>query len=323
MPCVCVCVCMCACMRCADGRPLAPSRLLDLLVEVNNSPQIPPEQRIDVSLALDRRPASSSSSPSRPAGPGPKRLEQLLRDVPHSSYSAAREARPPYMADLAAPEGEARPANFLSADDVDNYMHAVDAALDIDSPLPSLAPRARPGAHPAATHPHLKNPTSVTNWLRKHAPKIFLQDGEHLFGGGGGAAAAPNDGEGGASATPAGGAGDRGGPKTAAKGAKRPAAASRPAPDRAGDWNASMDDGDLAAAGGARGKRKHDDDPGYRPGGSASRPSKKKRKSEGGEPTPSARRSKDKERDREGSVAAAAATAAAGGPVSDIVAKED
>ncbi|KAM4057501.1 IEC3 subunit of the ino80 complex, chromatin re-modelling domain-containing protein [Hirsutella rhossiliensis] len=303
-------------------------RLLDLLLEVNNSPQIPPERRIDLSLA----PPSNPEAPALQLDRGHakesafKRLEQLLSDVPHSSYSAAKEAHSPYMADLAVPEGEAHPANFLSADDVDNYIYAVDTALDPDSHLPSLGPRAHPGTHPVS-HPHLKNPTSVTNWLRKHAPKIFLQDSEHASSGGaggGGAGGDADDAESGAAAASAGGGAhhqttggrksrggtggggngsraDRGS-KANPKGKRANAAASRLAAERgpAGDWDASMDDeGDFATTPGGRGgKRKRDDDPGYRPGGSTSRPSKKKRKSEGGESTPSARRSK-KEKDKD------------------------
>lgn len=280
---------------------------------------MPPERRIDISLPppadpeapalqLDRRHATLQRTSAF------KRLEQLLSDVPHSSYSAAKEARSPYMADLAVAEGEAHPANFLSADDVDNYIYAVDSALDPDMHIPSLAPRAHPGAHPVS-HPHLKNPTSVTNWLRKHAPKIFLQDSEHTAGGGGDA----DDGEGGATAASAGGgsgslgAGGRksrgGNSSRADRGskanpkAKRPSAAARLAVERGvgGEGEASMEDeGDPGSTPSGRGKRKRDDDPGYRPGGSTSRPSKKKRKSEGGEPTPSARRSKkEKDKDRE------------------------
>lgn len=166
----------------------ACSRLLDMLLEINNSPQIPSERRIDVALKppsdarspvlpLDRRQAANDERKDGAA----KRLEQLLHDVPHSSYAATRDSHPATVADLSAPDGEAHPASFLSADDIDNYIFAVDSAMDPDgkhAALPTLAPRAHPNATPAP-HPQIKNPTSVTNWLRKHAPKVFLQDGEH------------------------------------------------------------------------------------------------------------------------------------------------
>lgn len=233
-----------------------------------------------------------------------RHLEQLLADVPHISYHASRDSHPAYTADLAAPDGEAHPANFLSADDVDNYIYAADAALDPDAHIPTLAPRAHPGANPVP-HPHLKNPTSVTNWLRKHAPKIFLQDGE-THGDAGDDADGHGHGHGagghghGGGRKSRGGRGERGG-RGGTRG-KRASAAARlaaaAAADRTGDWDASMDDDPDFASGPAHGraaKRKRDDDGGYRPGGSTTRPTKKKRKSEGDGP-PSARRSKkDKE----------------------------
>ncbi|KAG6028249.1 hypothetical protein E4U41_000720, partial [Claviceps citrina] len=155
-------------------------RLLDLLLDINNSPQIPLDKRIDVSLKptsssrhvlpLDRRHAQFKHLPM-------KHLAQLLVDIPHSSYSAAKSLRRPYIADLSAPDGESYPCSFLSADDVDNYIHDIDSLIDPETHIPTLAPRAHPSSQPV-THSHLKNPTSVTNWLRKHASKIFLQDGE-------------------------------------------------------------------------------------------------------------------------------------------------
>jgi len=315
----------------------ACSRLLDMLLEINNSPQIPSERRIDVALKppsdarspvlpLDRRQAANDERKDGAA----KRLEQLLHDVPHSSYAATRDSHPATVADLSAPDGEAHPASFLSADDIDNYIFAVDSAMDPDgkhAALPTLAPRAHPNATPAP-HPQIKNPTSVTNWLRKHAPKVFLQDGEH----GPGADAAGGDdhadghhghgagGHTGGRKSRGGRGGERGGRGSRGK---RASAAARHAADReyhsrhrGGDREASADeDHDFGSTPAGRGKRKRDDDPGYRPGGSTSRPAKKKRKSEGGGPdgsTPVARRSKkDKDRDRERDRDAAAAAASA------------
>ncbi|KAJ6437168.1 IEC3 subunit of the ino80 complex, chromatin re-modelling domain-containing protein [Purpureocillium lavendulum] len=309
-------------------------RLLDMLLEINNSPQIPFEKRIDVALKppsdarspvlpLDRRQADNALRKDNAS----KRLEQLLDDVPHSSYAATRDSHPASVTDLSPPEGEAHPAGFLSADDIDNYIYAVDTAMDPDgknAALPSLAPKAHPNATPAP-HPQIKNPTSVTNWLRKHAPKVFLQDGEH----GDGAGAGGDDhhhgdghhgdgtsGRTGGRKSRGGRGGERGG-RGSTRG-KRGSAASRlggadrdhhHARHRGGaDREASNDeDGDFGSTPAGRGKRKRDDDPGYRPGGSTSRPAKKKRKSEGGaDGTPVGRRSK---KDKEAAAAAAAAAA--------------
>ncbi|KAH7149182.1 IEC3 subunit of the Ino80 complex, chromatin re-modelling-domain-containing protein [Dactylonectria estremocensis] len=216
-----------------------------------------------------------------------KKLEDLINNVPHSSYNHAKDALPAIVVDLKAPEGEAHPADFLSADDIDNYIYEVDTRIDPDIQIPTLAPHAHPNTNPPS-HPNLKNPTSVTNWLRKHAPKIFLQDGESQVDG--------EDGEGGHTGgrKTRGGRGERGGrASTRGKRASIAARASATTERERGDWDASMDDDpDFGATPVGRGKRKRgDDDGGYKPRGSSTRPTKKKRKSEV-DGTPSVRKSK-------------------------------
>ncbi|KAH7255424.1 IEC3 subunit of the Ino80 complex, chromatin re-modelling-domain-containing protein [Fusarium redolens] len=269
-------------------------RLLDLLLEINNSPQIPPEKQVDVSL----EPPSQSDALVHPLDEEhelhkdtpKKKLEDLVKSVPHSSYSSAKETLPQIVNDLKAVDGETYPADFLSADDIDNYIYEIDMALDPENMLPTLAPRAHPGNH-HQSHPHLKNPTSVTNWLRKHAPKIFLQDGE--------AHGDADDAEGGHTGgrKTRGSRGERGG-RASTRG-KRVSAAARSAAAADRDVDASMDeDQEFASTPAGRGKRKRnaEDDTGYKPRGSSTRPTKKKRKSEAAEGTPSARKSKkDKE----------------------------
>ncbi|KAF5021342.1 hypothetical protein F66182_6610 [Fusarium sp. NRRL 66182] len=265
-------------------------RLLDLLLEINNSPQIPPEKQIDVSL----KPPSDPRAPALPMDlehenlkdTPKKKLEDLVSSVPHSSYSNAKETLPHIINDLKAPEGETHPADFLSADDVDNYIYEVDASIDPDTHMPTLAPRAHP-INRQPSHPHLKNPTSVTNWLRKHAPKIFLQDAE--------AHGDADDGEGGHTGgrKSRGTRGERGG-RASTRG-KRVSAAARASAVADRDVDASMDEDPEFASSTpvGRGKRKRntEDDTGYKPRGSSTRPSKKKRKSEA-EGTPSVRKSK-------------------------------
>lgn len=224
-----------------------------------------------------------------------KRLEDLQRDVPHSSYRQAKETFPTVVAALRAPAGEKYPSDFLTPDDIDDYIHEVDESIDPDNHIPTLAPRARP-AEPQPPSPHLNNPTSVTNWLRKHAPKVFLQDGESHAA----ATADADDGDGGHTGgrKTRGGRGERGG-RASTRG-KRMSAATRAAANRASERAAEQDgdvddDPDFGSTPVGRGKRKRDDDPGYKPRGSASRPAKKKRKSEA-ERTPTVRRTK---KDRE------------------------
>lgn len=265
-----------------------------MLLEINNSPQIPPEKQVDVSL----EPPSDPKAPVLPLDDEHelhkdtprKKLEDLISGVPHSSYSNAKETLPQIVNELKAPDGETYPADFLSADDIDNYIYEIDMALDSETHhLPTLAPRAHPGNH-HQSHPHLKNPTSVTNWLRKHAPKIFLQDGE--------AHGDADDGEGGHTGgrKTRGSRGERGG-RASTRG-KRVSIAARAAATADRDVDASMDeDQERASTPVSRGKRKRnaEDDTGYKPRGSSTRPTKKKRKSEA-EGTPTVRKSKkDKE----------------------------
>lgn len=296
------------------------SRLLDILLEINNSAQIPLDKRIDVALkprgdskaptlTMDRNHASEKEAAL-------KKLEELLTAVPHINYAAAKGANAALIEDLALGDGESHPVSFLTADDVDDYIFSVDRAHRKE-PLPTLAPSARPNSH-LASHPHLKNPTSVTNWLRKHAPKIFLQDGETqddadtaggASGASGAADAASTSGQGATTSTgrkSRGGARERGGrgsgrvkrvavprpsqPVAIAPATERPA--DRSAAGSGVDMDGSMDEElELGTPVGRGGKRKRNDDAGYRPGGSASRPSKKKRKSDA-EGTPSGRRVK-------------------------------
>ncbi|CCE33968.1 uncharacterized protein CPUR_07896 [Claviceps purpurea 20.1] len=250
-------------------------RLLDLLLDINNSPQIPFDKRIDVSLKptssklvlpLDKKHTLQLQLPM-------KHLSQLVEEIPHLSYSAAKASKCPYVADLMPPDGETYPCSFLSADDVDNYLHDIDSLIDPETHIPTLAPRAHPISQPL-THPHLKNPTSVTNWLRKNAPKIFLQDSEAHDG--------DDDGHTGGHT---GGKKTRGGSRSergAGRGrGKRTSIASRAAERERQDWDPIMDeDVDVGTPVSRGGKRKRDDDPGYRPGGSLGRPVKKKRKSD-------------------------------------------
>lgn len=317
----------------------APSRLLDLLLDVNNSGQIPPDKRIDLSLDLPSDDEAALTldidRPSTPPpGPTPdKSFKKLLEEVPHHQFSSATERFPSLLADLEAirdspadpAQGQNHPPSFLTADDLDNYIWELDTHLAHEDaatgtgktdavPLPTLAPLTHPdgGGRPnpkdAQRDFAVRNPTSVYNWLRKHAPKTFLQDAEHDKEGGGGGGKENGDdhshgGHGGGSGSGRRGGkgerGSRGGGGGAAR-TKRASAAHIRAQAAAAESFDDVDDeasytaaaAAAAAGGGAvtpsaasagKGKRKRvaDDDPGYRPKGGSSRPTKKKRKSEG------------------------------------------
>lgn len=306
-----------------------PSRLLDMLLDINNSSAIPLEKRIDVS----RRPPLDILSADREPPPTPgddtplKRLEDLLAEVPHLSYDQAKDAHPELIRDLEAPESGSGgyPAHFLTADDIDDYLHAIDRRIAPTAHIPTLAPTAHPSSNPV--HPLLKNPNSSISWLQRNKPSIFTHEPESATTGAGAGHQHHDDNAGGVTGTdkeggaaaPSSSRKSRGG-KTAAD---RPAKSSRPSKrtsaikaaaaadkGRKGDWDVSMDeDPDFASTPVPKGKRKRastavDSDAGYKPKGSGSRPTKKKRRSEGAaEGTPTASRKSKKE---------AAAAAAAG-----------
>lgn len=190
--------------------------MLDLLLDTNNCPQMPTEKRYDLSLpipsdaeedcilSIDREPKSGP----RPA----KDLRNLIQEVPHLDFAATVERFPNVAHELLtgidSPAADAthqqHPPAMLSADDIDNYLWEVDNRIarepevygGLAELLPTLAPLAREqqnGATPplvahskagassvstAGRDFALRNPTSVYNWLRKHAPKTFLQDHE-------------------------------------------------------------------------------------------------------------------------------------------------
>ncbi len=304
------------------------SRLLDLLLDVNNSAQIPLEKRIDLSLDLPSDDDALFLDIDQPSttrrGPAPTNsYKALIRDVPHSQFSSAAERFPDLVADLEAgrdspadpAQGQSHPPSFLTADDLDNYIYELDMHLaavaeeagtdtgkpSSATPLPTLAPLAHlDRANPKDSQRDfaVRNPTSVYNWLRKHAPKTFLQDAEHEKEGGGGGKEHGDDhghGHGPGSGrrgkgerAPRGSGSTRGKRGSAAHGRSTAAAATESFEDADDDGGGGGGAGNGPATpstvGAGKGKRKRviDDDPGYRPKGGSSRPTKKKRKSEGG-----------------------------------------
>jgi hypothetical protein len=306
------------------------SQLLDVLLDINNCGQIPPEKRFDLTLKMDDPRSALNIDKEQPSQPDPpvKALKDLLGDVPHIKYASAGDVFGTQLQDLQAgrdspadpSQGLSHPPTFLTADDIDNYIWEADRKLMANSsksdrrtngatgggddkpppmPWPSLAPNAiaaRNGVPAATIAAHatrdaaLRNPTSVYNWLRKHAPKTFLQDAE--AGADKGSKREDGDKENGHSderhSTPAGKTGRARGDRLSRGGSARTQrrAAAKLA-EEAGDFDEDvlLDVGapDVGAGSILKGKRKRqtDDDPGYRPKGGSSRPTKKKRKSVG------------------------------------------
>lgn len=277
------------------------SRLLDLLLDVNESAQIPAEKRIDLTNgtpALEAVPPLISTDElaraaefNTPAGQviyneirsiidekaaeksmakPPKSLAWLMATTPHLTRDSSLVS-PDLVASLMPLDDQKEPIAYLTADAMDYYLYEVDAALGTVPPPP-------PHTHSPAQDLALKNPHSVYHWLRRNEPKIFLQDGE-------------------------GSEKSMGKPGSLRGAGKR---ASMPGPSKPDALEIVEEDG-LGydpTIGGLEpvkgGKRKRDDDGGYHPKsgtpgeGKTRKPRPKKKKVEGETPAPSSSRKKAK-----------------------------
>ncbi|OTA80778.1 hypothetical protein M434DRAFT_221569 [Hypoxylon sp. CO27-5] len=251
-------------MRTAKRLAIENDRLLDMLMDINDSPQIPFERRIDLGTEGDSD-DNDSDATQKPT----KSLKKLEQEVHHQSFAAYAEKFPDILEDLDPKDPSINPTSFLTADDVDEYQYELDSRLKL-KPKPTLAPSAlaKEVSNPAANFA-LRNPTSVYNWLRRHAPKTFLQDLEKEK---------EKDKDKGKDKDDGHGDKEDDGRKRKAGGTartKRQSMATKKEKEKeaAEDWD---DDGgyDVPLT---KGKRKRDEDGGYRPKGGSSRPAKKRK----------------------------------------------
>ena len=183
---------------------LYSSRTLDLLLDINDSAQIAADKRFDLSAntpALSAVPPlvsdddlaalSTLQSPegqqlaeeiqvmikdkeaakwhSTQTGPKPPRpLSLLMATVPHLT-TASPNVSSDLLSSLEAPEGHEAPFSYLTPDQLDEYIEEIDTQIGNGPPV------SRKKEQPDVM---LRNPNSAYNWLRKHRPDCFLQDGE-------------------------------------------------------------------------------------------------------------------------------------------------
>ncbi|KAI1841169.1 hypothetical protein JX266_012636 [Neoarthrinium moseri] len=251
-------------MRTIKRLAIENDRLMEVLLDINESPQIPPERRVVLDADNDDDTEDEADASEKPS----KSLKRLLKEVPHQSFAETAERYPETLEQLQPQDPDLYPTAFLSADDIDNYLAEVDMRLGLKA-KPAILPAPTP--QKAAANFALRNPTSVYNWLRRHAPKTFLQDLEKEKDKDKDKDRDHDDKEGG------------GGHKRksgATRGNKRQSAASRREAGESMDWEeeANYDDQPF---GSVRGKRKRDDDGGYRPKGGSSRPTKRRARKSG------------------------------------------
>ncbi len=217
-----------------------------------------------------------------------KSLASLMATVPHASFEipAIPYDLPSMFPNLTDVELESitfkpdqpPPLTYLTPDDIDEYLTNIDTSLDlpITATLPAAPESKRLPPHLSDKDLSMRNPNSVYNWLRRHEPRIFLQDGEGS--------------EGSKSVS---------GKPGALRGAGKRASIPQPSkPDGLVEF--VEEDGmghDISLGGATSGAGKKDakrkraslDDAGYRPKGGASRPTKKKKKETSGENAASGR----------------------------------
>jgi hypothetical protein len=140
---------------------------------------------------------------------------------------------------------------FLSPEHEIEYSFALDSQLEGTSALTQLT---KSGDKLSPTERDreaaLRNPVSVYNWLRKHQPQVFLQDNEASS--------------------------EKPGARAVNTRTSKRAAAQVRKEDLYDEDGILLDIGTSGGGGSTRGKRKRDEDAGYRPKGGSGRSKKKK-----------------------------------------------
>lgn len=185
-------------------------------------------------------------------------IEQTLLQseeyAPSQSYASLITTISPLLSQPEKAESnKERPIGYLSVKDEEEYLQSLDAFMDGTTSNPRLHAAGNLGSRNAERtiererEMQLKNSVSVYNWLRRHQPQVFLQDNE------------PEK--------PSRATGSR---SSARKSAGKEALKQEPE---------LYDDDGIAVEHGAslRGKRKRDNDGGYRPKGGNSRGTKRRK----------------------------------------------
>lgn len=198
-------------------------------------------------------------------------LEQTLLQsgeyAPSQSYGSLLTTANPLPSPAESPESsKERPIGYLTVKEEEHYLQSIDAFLDGTTTNPRLHAAGNLGSRNTERtiererETQLKNSVSVYNWLRRHQPQVFLQDNE------------PEK--------PSRATGSR---SSARKSASKETLKREPE---------LYDDDGIAVEHGAssRGKRKRDNDGGYRPKGGSSRGAKRRKETK--EETGRSKRSK-------------------------------
>ena len=250
-------------------------------MDLNSCPQIPSRLRYDLKSPSEHNPSDEPTAQANTEEEGHLALRKaryqlqtgeidaktyreieasLLKTsafAPQRSYSSLLSDAPPPQPTSKAESGQGATESFLSTGHEEEYLQSLYAFLDGTTTNPrahatsSLGTRFTERSTEREREMQLKNPVSVYNWLRKHQPQVFLQDNEPAT------EKAPRP------------AGSR---SSARKSASKEAL--KQEQDLYDDDGIAMDVGASA-----RGKRKRDNDGGYRPKGGNSRGTKRRKES--------------------------------------------
>jgi IEC3 subunit of the Ino80 complex, chromatin re-modelling len=182
-----------------------------------------------------------------------RRMEEVIlqsKDFkPSKSYAALLENSYASLDNMRSSihDAEAGPNGYPSPLEEQSYLDGLDAYLDGNASMPRPFAAARAGERSTEKDKEmaLKNPVSVYNWLRKHQPQVFLQDNEMH-------AEKPS--------------------RLATSRASKRVSVVKQEPELYDEDGIAIDVGSSS-----RGKRKRDDDGGYRPKGGNGRPMKRKK----------------------------------------------
>ncbi|KAI9849094.1 MAG: hypothetical protein M1837_005324 [Sclerophora amabilis] len=286
-----------------------------------------PVEELQTSLEEDKKPPKLEESSSN----NPKSFASLVKTTSHTTISITPDdLLPPDLTATSPP-----PTSYFSPTHEEEYLFKLDTSLINGASTPPVAITATPtkaskalpqpanpsnssttNVNPAGnldrekeTNLSLRNPVSVYNWLRRHQPQVFLQDNE-----------GPPEKSGAKSSRGAGKRASTAATATVAAGTAAAATAkSAVEPVEFIDEDGIVYGG-VAEVGGsgtgiAKGKRKKDEDGGYRPkGGSGGGSRLGKRKKEAGGASDTAGGSAPKRQKKNSwSTQAAAATVLGGG----------
>lgn len=184
------------------------SQILQLLLELNDSPEVPgslrydlkgtgyegerkPERHQDVhaaheALRLGRYRVQKGDQSVDDYEESKKDLIRAVEFAPAKSYAKLAQtcSIEPVSYDITVDPSIPTGAGYLTLRQEEQYLQSIDSFMSGKNSNPrvhainSLGSRTAERTADRERETQLKNPVSVYNWLRKHQPQVFLQDHE-------------------------------------------------------------------------------------------------------------------------------------------------